>query len=822
MRTALLEDLRHDIRYARRMLRSNPGFAAIAILILAVGIGATTAIFSVVNATLLRPLPFREPDRLMAVFLRMPVQYGSGEIDMTWSYPKYQALLSAQRTFSDAAIHIVDAFNISTDDGAERVLGESVSARYFSILGLTPERGRFFLDSEDRPTGGDRSIVLSDAYWRERYGGAESALGGVIEVNGFRYTIVGVAPPGFAGMSGTARLWPLFTAVRGLSTLESSTTHQFDVVARLTTTATVSAAKTDMVNVGSVVNATYPDEGGGTWGAAGYTLQELRVDPMVGRSVVLLAIAVAMLLLIACVNVANLLLARAAARRRELAVRLAIGAGRGRLVRQLLTETAMLSTAGVIAGLVLAAVAVRALAAMAPLAAANLSTVRSTLTAISLGRIALDGRAAGAAVLAAMFTGLVAGLIPGLVVARLPVADAMRQGAVAAPTFSGLRRLTIRGALVMAEIALAVVLLVTSGLMVRTLGHLFDAQVGYRPDGVLTASIGLAPGRATSQPIGALWNAVIERVATLPGVTSVAVGSCAPVGDHCEGTDIRVAGHSDQAHVSFHVVTPGYFATLGIPIVRGRELSLLDRPATQPVMVINATAARTIWGTDDPLTTPVPRDDRTINVVGVAGDVRYEDIESEPKPAIFFPVAQMNRSRAMLFVRTAGDPASLANAVRNAVRAVDRNHTVSDVQTLRHRMYEATARDRFATQVLSAFAVTALVLAAIGIYGVLSLAVAQRRRELGIRMALGAERGGVLAMILGQAMSIAAAGGGIGAAGALFAGRALGSMLYGVSPADPVTYLACGLVLAAAVFAAAIVPAARATQVHPMIALRSD
>ena len=822
MRTALLEDLRQDIRYARRMLRSNPGFAAIAILILAVGIGATTAIFSVVNATLLRPLPFREPDRLMAVFLRMPVQYGSREIDMTWSYPKYQAFLSAQRTFSDAAIHIVDAYNITTDDGAERVLGESVSARYFSILGLTPERGRFFLDSEDRPTGGDRSIVLSDAYWRERYGGAESALGGVIEVNGFRYTIVGIAPPGFAGMSGTARLWPLFTAVRGLSTLQSSTTHQFDVVARLTTNATVSAAKTDMVNVGRVVNATDPDEGGGTWRAAGYTLQALRVDPMVGRSVVLLAIAVAMLLLIACVNVANLLLARAAARRRELAVRLAIGAGRGRLVRQLLTETAMLSTAGVIAGLVLAAVAVRALAAMAPLAAANLSTVRGTLTAISLGRIALDGRAAGAAVLAAMFTGLVAGLIPGLVVARLPVADAMRQGAVAAPTFSGLHRLTIRGALVMAEIALAVVLLVTSGLMVRTLGHLFDAQVGYRPDGVLTARIGLAPGRATSQPIGALWNAVIERVATLPGVTSVAVGSCAPVGDHCEGTDIRVAGHSDQAHVSFHVVTPGYFATLGIPIVRGREVSLLDRPATQPVMVINATAARTIWGTDDPLTTPVPRDDRTINVVGVAGDVRYEDIESEPKPAIFFPVAQMNRSRAMLFVRTAGDPASLANAVRNAVRAVDRNHTVSDVQTLRHRMYEATARDRFATQVLSAFAVTALVLAAIGIYGVLSLAVAQRRRELGIRMALGAERGGVLAMILGQAMSIAAAGACIGAAGALFAGRALGSMLYGVSPADPVTYVACGLVLAAAVFAAAIVPAARATQVHPMIALRSD
>jgi putative ABC transport system permease protein len=822
MRAAFLEDLRHDVRYTRRMLRSNPGFAAIAVLILAVGIGATTAIFSVVNATLLRPLPFREPDRLMSVFLRMPVQYGSGEIDMVWSYPKYQAFLAAQRTFGDVAIHVADAFTVGGEDGAERELGESVSARYFSILGIRPERGRFFLDSEDRPTGGDRSIVIGDGYWRERYGGAETALGSTIELNGRRYTIIGIAPPGFAGMSGNARLWPLFTAVRGLSTLQAANTHQFEVVARLTPGTTPAAGKADMVNVGRVVNATYPDGGGSVWRAAGYTLQELRVDPMVGRSVVVLAVAVSMLLLIACVNVANLLLARAAARRRELAVRLAIGAGRGRLVRQLLTESAILSAAGAVAGLVLAALAVRALSAMAPLAAANLSTVRGTLTAISLGGIALDGRAAGVAVLLAVFTVIVAGLIPALAAARLPVADAMRQGAVATPAFSGLRRLTIRGLLVMAEIALAEVLLVTSGLMVRTLGHLFDAQVGYRPDGVLTARIGLAPSRASSQPIGPLWDEVTQRVASLPGVTSVAVGSCAPVGDHCEGTDVRVAGHSEQAHVSFHVVSPGYFATLGIPIVRGRAVSPLDRSEAPPVMVINATAARTIWGTDDPLTTPVPRDDRTIDVVGVAGDVRYEDIEAEPKPAIFLPVAQMNRSRAMLFVRTAGDPASLANAVRNAVRAVDRNHTVSDVQTLRHRMFEATARDRFATQVLSAFAATALLLAAIGIYGVLSLAVAQRRRELGIRMALGAERGGVLAMILGQAMSIAAAGGLIGALGALLAGRALGSMLYGVTAADPVTYVACALVLAAAVFAAAIVPAARAMHVHPMVALRSD
>ncbi|HEX6048967.1 MAG TPA: ABC transporter permease [Gemmatimonadaceae bacterium] len=822
MQTAIFEDVRHDVRHTLRMLRANPAFTAIAILILAVGIGATAAIFSVVNATLLRPLPFREPERLMSVFLRMPVQFGAGEIDMVWSYPKYQVFLANNRAFSETAIHVADAFTVAGDDGAEHVLGESVSARYFQILGIQPQRGRFFQDAEDRPTGGDRSIVISDAYWRDRFGASEQAVGSTLDVFGQRYTIIGVAPPGFAGMTGNARIWPLFTAVRGLSTLQGVRTHQFEVVARLAPNVTSDAAKAAMADVGRIIDATYPPDGEPAWRATAYTLQELRVDPMVGQSVIVLAVAVSLLLLIACVNVANLLLARSAARRRELAVRLAIGAGQGRLVRQLLTESVILSGLGVVAGLVLAAFAVRALSATAPLAAANLSTVRGTLTAISLGSIALDGRAILVAVVVALLTGLVAGFVPAIAAARLPVADAMRTGAVATPTFTGLRRLTSRGALVMAEIALAVVLLVTSGLMVRSLSRLFDAQVGYRPDGVLTARVSLASGRPAGQPVGPLWDEIVQRVAALPGVTSVAAGSCAPVGDHCEGTSIRVAGRTEDAHVSFHVVSPNYFATLGIPMVRGREFTGDDRRESQPVMVINSTAARTIWGADDPLTTPSPRGEQTIHVVGVAGDVRYEDIEAEPKPAVFFPLAQWNRSRAMLFVRTTGDPAMLGAAVPREVRAVNRNHTVSEIATLRERMFDATARNRFATRVLSTFALTALLLAAIGIYGVLSLAVAQRRRELGIRMALGAEQRGVLKMILGQALSIAAAGGIIGAVGALFAGRAMRSMLYGVTAADPATYLVCAVVLGLAVLAAAIVPALRATQVHPMVALRSE
>ena len=822
MTTAVLEDVRHDVRYTLRMLRANPAFAAIAILILAIGIGATTAIFSVVNATLLRPLPFRDPDRLMSVFLRMPVQYGSGEIDMLWSYPKYQVYLDNTRTISESAIHVAEAFTIAGEDGADRVLGESVSARYFQILGVQPQRGRFFSDSDDQVAGAALNVVISDAYWRDRFGASESAVGSQIDLNGRRFTIVGVAPPGFTGMSGNARIWPLYTAIRGPRIAEAVTTHQFEVVARLAPGATPAAAKAELVDIGRIINATYPPEGEPAWRAIAYTLEELRVDPMVGQSVKLLAGAVTLLLLIACVNVANLLLARSAARRREIAVRLAIGAGRGRLVRQLLTESVILSGLGVIAGLGLAALTVKALSATAPLAAANLSSVRGTLTAISLGGIVLDGRAMIAAAVVALFTGLVAGVFPAFSAIHVPVADVMRQGAVATPTFSGLRRLTGRGILVMAEIALAVVLLVTSGLMVRSLGRLFDAQVGYRPEGVLTARVALTSNRAPDQPIGPMWDEVIRRVSAIPGVTSAAVGSCSPVGDHCEGTDIRVAGRSEDAHVSLHVVTPNYFATLGIPIVRGREFSSADQRESQPVLVINSTAARTIWGTDDPLTTPVPRGEQTIHVVGVAGDVRYEDIEAEPKPAVFFPVAQWNRTRAMLFVRTAGDPTALAAAVRREIRAIDRNHTVSETLTMRQRMFDATARNRFATRVLSAFAITALLLAAIGIYGVLSLAVAQRRRELGIRMALGAEQRGVLTMILAQALSIAGAGGVIGAIGALFAGRAMQSMLYGITAADPMTYVVCAVVLAVAVLAAAIVPAARATQVHPMIALRSD
>jgi putative ABC transport system permease protein len=822
MLAAMLDELEQDIHFTLRMLRANRAFTAIAVLTFAIGVGATTAIFSVVNATLLRPLPFRQPDQLMSLFLRMPVQYGSGEIDMVWSYPKYETLLRAQHAFSEVSPHVADAFTLSTPDGSDLVRGESVGARYFHILGVTPIRGRVFNDDEDRTTGGDRTIVISDALWRDRFGMSASVIGSRLEIAGNPYAIIGVAPPGFAGLSGTAQLWALYTATRGVETLKSVGTHQFEIVARLAPGVSVAAAKNAMVAAGRVIDATHPDEGPAHWRAAAYTLAELRVDPLVGKSVLVLAVAVSLLLLIACVNIASLLLARGAARRREISVRLAIGATSGRLVRQLLTESAVMAIIGVVAGLAVAVVGVRALASMAPLTAANLSTVRGNLTAISLGRIALDGPAIAFSVVVAVLAGLGAGLAPAISAGRLPLADAMREAATSTRVFGGVRRLTGRGALVAGEIALAVVLLVGSGLMIRSLSQLFGAQSGYRADHLLTARVALNATRARTEPIGQMWDEVTQRVSSIPGVVSVAVGSCAPVGDHCEGTDLDFPGRTTPAHVSFHVVTPNYFKTLGIPIQRGRDVAPTDRRETQPIMLINEVAARTIWGAADPLATELTRGDRSTRVVGIVGDVRYEDAESPAKPAVFFAAAQQSRRVAMVFVRTAGDPSALGGMLRREIRALDRNHTVTEVKTMQERMLDAASRSRFATQVMGIFAAIALGLAGIGIYGVLSIAVAQRRKEISIRMALGADRARVLRMVLTEAMSLVLAGAIVGMAGAYAGARGMASLLYGVSAADARTYVSCAIVLAAAAGLATLIPALRAMATQPASALRGE
>jgi putative ABC transport system permease protein len=817
----MLSHLRQDLQYAARTLSRSPGFSLLTILIWAVGVGTTIAMFSIVYATLIKPLPFREPEKLMSVFLRMPAQAGVGEIDMVWSYPKYQAFTSEQTAFEQHALHMNESFIVRRQDATEAISGESISAAYFGILGIRPQLGRDFLETEDRATGGERFVMISDSFWREWFAASNNAIGQGLIIGNVNYTVIGVLPPGFRGLTGNARIWTLYTANRSVEALRSAGAHQFEVVARLAPGQSAMSAKQNVRKLASVIDAAFPPGAGRPWGAAAYTLDELRIDPTVGRSVLVLALAGALLMFIASINVVGLQLARTASKQSELSVRVAIGATSGRLVRQLLTESLSLAAVGSALGLLMATIAVRTLAMAAPASASTLSTVRGTMTSLSLGSISVDAKATVAAIVAALATAIVVGLVPAWSAARKSVADSLRVGTVSRPTFGGIKRLNGRGALVVAEVALAVVLLVTSGLMVRSLSLLFDAQVGYRPDNLLTARIALSPAAGDTRAVADRWNEILAKVSSIPGIVSAAVGSCAPVGDHCEGTEIQLQGQNEPARVAFHSVSPGYFATLGVRMDRGRDITATDVAGSTRVMVINQAAARMIWRDNDPLRLPAVLGNGPVEVVGVAGDVRYEDIEAAPKPAIFFPNAQQTRRSSTLFVRTTGEPTSVAAAVRREVRALDVAYAVTDVRTMQARMIGATARNRFATQVLVVFATMALALASLGIYGVLALTVAERRRELGIRMALGANQTRVLRMILGQALTLAGVGALAGSIGAIAAARAIGTLLYGVPAADPTTYGWSALVLSLAVLAAAAVPAVRAMRVNPMVAIRA-
>jgi predicted permease len=825
-----MRTLKQDISYALRVLRADLAFTTVAVLTLAVGIGANAAIFSVVDAALLRPLPFREPGRLMTVALRMPVQYGPRVIDMSWSYPKYQAFREVQREFADASLHRSEALTVGGAEGAERVPGEVVEASYFRVLGVGAAHGRVFADEEDSPAAAAPVVLISDRYWRRRFSGELGVIGSRIDVNGRPFTVIGVLPAGFRGLSGDADLWALITSVRSRGVLAGAGVHQFELIGRLRPGVTPAQAKDAVRHAGRLVGQRFSDAARGAWGAAAYTLSEMRADPALRRSVLTLGVAVALVLLIACANIANLVLARGAARHRELAVRLAIGASRGRLVRQLLTESAVLAALGAVAGLAVAAAGIRVLAAMVPAGAGTFAGFfggeQAGLTRVALSTIRLDGTVLLFALGVTVVTALLFGLAPAVAASRAPLSEAMRQGTtVAAPAFSRLRRLTGRGVLVASEVALAVVLLVTAGLMIKSLGRLFETRVGYDPEGLLTVRVSLSNARYSSDSAAGLWDEILARAGAIPGTAGVAMGSCAPIGDNCEGTSIQVAGRvGSSSHVGLHMVSPEYFRTLRVPLLRGRAFEPQDRAGSERVAIINEAAAKQIWAAADPLRTPITGwGDTPVRVVGVVGDVRYEDIEAPARPAMYLPYSQQSRPRGIVFIRgTTRDPTPLAGAVREQIRAVDRNHAAYDVRTMRERMRDATARSRFSTVVLSTFAVTALVLASLGIYGVMSLAVAQRTRELGVRLALGADAHDVLRMVVGQAMALVAVGAVVGLGGAVLAARALRTLLYGVAPLDPVAFGTSAAVLLLAALVSTLVPAVRAARVNPMEALRAE
>jgi putative ABC transport system permease protein len=799
-----MDTLLQDLRYTVRTLLKNRGFALVAVLTLALGIGANSAIFSVVNAVLLRPLPYAESERLVAVSPGvMP-----GE---------YLLMREENRSFAEVAIYRSGVgFNLSGDGEPERLTGAYASTNLFSTLGAGPLFGRTFLPAEEEP-GDDRVVILSHDLWRQRFGADPQVLGREILVDGEPHTVVGVMQAHFHFPAAGTQLWiPLGVTRTSPPALWGG--WGGNVVARLRPDVAPEQALAEMHALTQRFR-----EANTLWTPAADYRPDQRVvqlrDEMVGdvrRMLLVVLGAVGFVLLIACANVANLLLARAAARRKEVAVRTALGAGRGRLVRQLLTESLVLAVVGGAIGLLLAYCGVHVLERGLPA-----DTPR-------LAEIAIDLQVLGFTLLITLLTGVLFGVLPALRASRADVHGALKQGA--RPGFSaGHRRLS--ATLVAGEIALAVVLVSGAGLLIRSFSELLRVDPGFRVESVVSARITPPPvlyGEAHRQR--AFYAELLERTQTLPGVQSVAATNQLPLVGQWSGFAFEVEGDpylpgTSAPTTADRRVTPEYLRVMGIPLLSGRLLSEADRQGTPGVALVNEAMARQSWPGEDPVGKrfkPVWWQDQWITVVGVVANVRQQGLAAEVEPEIYRPFAQEPTDAMTLILRTTADPGALVANLRSALAAVDPDVPVSEIRTLEQVISQAVTTPRFTMLLLTVFAALALVLGAVGIYGVLSYAVGQRTHEIGVRMALGARRSDMLALVVQQGLVLTLIGVGVGLLGAFAATRLLRTLLFEVSPTDPLTFLAVPLLLGAVALLASYLPARRAARVDPMIALRSE
>ena len=831
-----METILQDLRYAVRTLARQPGFTAIAVFTLAVGIGANTAIYSVVDATLLRTLPFQDPDRLMKISLIAPGSHGEPtRDDVVWSYPKYETFRQSQQVFADSALYRSLTSNLTGTNEPEQIRGEIVGASYFPLLGIKPVAGRGFLPEEDVIPEKDMVAMISRGLWERRYGADAAAIGKTISLDLKSYTIVGVVPAGFQGLSGPADVWLPVHILNGPNDLDQRQSHSWEMIARLKPGVGVDQARNAVTLLGPRIeeaNALRNSMKG--WGAKARTLSETRLEPAIRKSVLVLFGAVSFVLLIACVNIANLLLARGSTRSREIAIRLAIGANRRRLVRQLLTESLILAMLGAVASIALAWVGVHALDLINP---ANPHTVGNAfgrrlagMSALGLSGIRLDSRALLFTFGIALVTGILFGLAPALQGTRADVADALKSGGARPSGLAGIRVLTGKSILVVTEVALAVVLLIGAGLMIKSFGRLITTRTGVDPDHVLTVRINL-PSAGRAPGALAFFSQLEARVVALNGVVSAGLANCHALAGGCVSTivwfrDRPPVPQGTEPGVGAHFASPGYFKTMKIPLLRGRPFTDSDQQVAPKVVLINETAARRFWPGEDPIGQHIGLgmngfSDR-VAVIGIVGDVRYGQMDEPAKPDVYIAYAQLPRGGMILYARTSGNPAALTQAVRQEVGALNKDLPIFDIKTMPERIAAATARARFSAILLAVFAGIALSLSAVGIYGVMSYLVTQRTREIGIRMALGARQADVLRLVLGRGVALAAVGtvGGVG--GALAATRVLETMLYEVKPGDLETYLSIAGVLLLVALAASYIPARRAAWVDPSSALRAE
>jgi predicted permease len=827
-----LDSLGQDLRYAARGLIRRPGFTAVAVLTLAIGIGGTTAIFSAVNSLLFRPLPYAAPEQLMTVSLTMPAIGGSrARDDQVWSYPKYKVFRDAQSVFSDLSLYTPQRFTV-TSGQVELVQGEWVGARYLRTLGIATVRGRDFDPAIDAHGGAERQAIISYSLWQRRYNADPNIIGTTLDLDRNPYTVVGVAPTGFRGLTGQGEVFvPITTRPAEELGADQSQFHEFYMVARRKPTIGVAAATAAVSLLGVRVRDAFndPDVDGGHWGATARPLDDIRVSPLVGRALLVAFGAVCCVLLIACVNIASLLLGRASMRRREIAVRLAVGAARWRVVRLLITESMLLAALGGLAGVAVAWSGVRALSTLDPdMLVPRGNDTLNGLGAVTFSAVHLDGAALAFSVSITLFVGLVFGLVPALQATKASLADAMKritgEGDVHRRGVGG------RRVLVVVEVALAMILLAGSGLLIRSFDKLTAIDPGFDAQHVLTLRLTIPPRGAPEDSMPAFYDELLNRLRALPGVVDAALNSCPPLGGGCYRTPIEFPDRPNVVGVKRSAIrvswaTPTWFATVHVPLERGRLFAVTDRDGAPRVVLINEAAARTYWPGENPLGKRVDVGGGGLGgsaeVIGIVGDVR-QFVDSLPKAEVYLAYAQSPSSQMMIFIRTAGDPVALAASVRRAIQELAPQYPVYDIQPMTARAAGASARARFSAVLLGLFAATALSLAAVGIYGVMALVVTARTREIGIRMALGADQHSVRRLVMGEGIELVSVGVMLGLVGALACTRVLQKLLFDLSPTDPVTYAAIVALLGLATVAASWVPARRASSVDPVAALRAD
>jgi putative ABC transport system permease protein len=800
-----------DLRYALRSLAKSPGFTAIAVATLALGIGANTSIFSVIRAVLLRDLPYPQTERLIVLREHHP---HAGDMGVAW--PTFLDWRERSRGFSALAGFRKTQANVSGGREPEMLRVAQVSANFFPLLGVRAELGRAFAEADDRP-GAARTVMLSDGLWRTRFGADASIPGKTIRLDALPYTVVGVLPRSFGffperidlytpvGLNGAERSW-----------LSRGNHSGMRVLARLSPGATFTSAVTEMDGIMRQLEREHPDSSSGQRAIAKPLSEALFGD--VRAPLWILLAAVGLVLLIACVNVAHLLLARAASRQREFAIRVALGAGRRRLVRQLLTESLLLSALGGALGLLMAIWAIGPLLNLAPAEIPRLGDTR------------IDPVVLLFTLAASLVTGTLFGLAPAVQASRPDPQTSLRETGPGGT--SGPARQRLRAALFVSEVALAFVLVVASALLVRSLVQVQSEPPGFNPAGVLALDVNLPDAKYPRERQQAFFSQAVAEVRRLPGVRSASAVLCPPFAGRCWGSvylvsDRPAPAQADLPSSAFNVAEPAYFRTMEIPLLSGRFFTDADTADSLPVVIINESMARRWWPHESPLGKRIkqgfPQDDSPFReIVGVVGDVRQIGFDAPVQTEVYLPSSQSPEPAMTLVARTASAPMSLAHAAAAAVRRVDPEQSVSEVQPAMAYLAESVAGRRYVTVLLGLFGALALLLASVGIYGVVSYGVARRTREIGIRTALGARPADVLGLILGQALRMAALGMGVGALAAFGLTRFLASLLYGVAPWDPPTFGGVAALLTGVVLAACSWPARRAMSVDPSLALRGE